>query len=272
MPSESAAMTPAAVGRRPEARLIGWCRPLADAPLMRDIGLDFIEVALAPLGLENAESFAKAKRQVTRSALPTLAFNNFLPQNLRVVGPEADIPRFKVYLARAAELLAHGGARIVVYGSGWARNVPDGYERARAEAEFTESLRRSADALAGTGTILVIEPLNRAESNIANSVAEGVRFAEAVSRPEVKVLADFYHMDEENEPLDELVVNAGWLAHVHLADTGRMSPGTGSYPYDRFFAKLREARYQGMISAECGVNELETDMRASLAFLRGFWS
>ena len=91
-------MTPAAVGRRLEARLIGWCRPLADAPLMRDIGLDFIEVALAPLGLENAESFAKAKRQVTWSALPTLAFNNFLPQNLRVVGPEADIPRFKVYL------------------------------------------------------------------------------------------------------------------------------------------------------------------------------
>ena len=42
------------------------------------------------------------------------------------------------------------------------------------------------------------------------------------------MLADFYHMDEENEPLDELVVNAGWLAHVHLADTGRMSPGTGS--------------------------------------------
>ena len=85
--------------------------------------------------------------------------------------------------------------------------------------------------------MLVIEPLNRAESNIANSVAEGVRFAEAVSRPEVKVLADFYHMDEENEPLDELVVNAGWLAHVHLADTGRMSPGTGSLT--RMIAFLR---------------------------------
>src|SRR3954468_19593840 len=105
MPSESAAMTPAAVGRRPEARLIGWCRPLADAPLMREVGLDFIEVALAPLGLENAESFAEAKREVAPSVLPTLAFNNFLPQDMRVVGPEADEARFRTYLARAAEIL-----------------------------------------------------------------------------------------------------------------------------------------------------------------------
>src|SRR3712207_1744546 len=105
--------------------IIGWCRPISDTPLMRDVGLDFVEVALAPLGIEDAASFADAKRAIARSALPMLAFNSFLPQDLRAVGREADIPRFKAYLARAAELLAHGGARIVVYGSGWARNVPE---------------------------------------------------------------------------------------------------------------------------------------------------
>lgn len=235
---------------------------------MRDVALDFVEVALAPLGIEDAAGFADAKRAIVRSALPTLAFNSFLPQDLRVVGPEADIPRFKAYLARAAELLAHGGARIVVYGSGWARNVPESYERARGEAQFIESLRLSAGALAGTGTTLVIEPLNRSESNIANSIAEGVYFAEAVGRPEVKVLADFYHMDQEDEPLEELVACRAWLCHIHLADAGRMSPGTGSCPYDRFFANLKAAGYTGLISAECGVNDREADMRASLAFLR----
>jgi sugar phosphate isomerase/epimerase len=78
-------------------------------------------------------------------------------------------------------------------------------------------------------------------------------------------------MEEEREPLDELVAHAKWLAHIHLADSRRLSPGTGVYPYDRFFAMLREARYQGMISAECHVNDLEADMRASLAFLRRYW-
>lgn len=251
--------------------MIGWCRALSDTPLMREIGFDFVEVSLAPLGLEDPNSFASAKRAVAGSALPTAAFNNFLPQDMRVVGPDADLPRFKTFLSLAAELLAHGRARVVVFGSGWARNIPDGWERKRGEAEMLEALRLSADALAGTGTTLVIEPLNRKECNLINSVGEAVTFARAVNRPEVRVLADFYHMDEEREPLDELVAHAEWLTHVHLADTGRMSPGTGAYPYDHFFARLRKARYGGMISAECGVRELEADMKASLAFLRDRW-
>lgn len=252
--------------------MIGWCRPLSDAPLMRDVGLDFVEVALVPLGLENQATFAAAKKAVAAAALPTAAFNTFLPSDVRVVGPEADIPRFRDYLARAAEILALGEAKVVVFGSGWARSIPEGWDRARGEEEMREALRLSADALVGTGTTLVIEPLNRKESNLINSVADGRAYAEAIDRPEVRFLADFYHMDEENEPLEELVVNAKGLTHVHLADTGRMSPGTGSYPYDLFFAKLREAGYRGMISAECGVTNLETDMRASLAFLRRYWS
>lgn len=252
--------------------MIGWCRPLSDAPLMRDIGLDFVEAALAPLGLEDRETFAAARKAVAGAALPTAAFNTFLPRDLRVVGPEADLPRFRDYLKRASELLALGEARVVVFGSGWARNIPEGWDRARGEEEMREALRLSADALAGTGTTLVIEPLNREESNLINSLAEGRAFAEAVDRPEIRFLADFYHMDEEDESLDELVANAAGLTHVHLADTGRMSPGTGSYPYELFFAKLREAGYRGMISAECGVTDLETDMRASLAFLRRHWS
>jgi sugar phosphate isomerase/epimerase len=252
--------------------MIGWCRPISDTPLMRKLGLDFVEVALAPLGLERIDSFTSAKRAVAASALPTAAFNNFLPQDMRIVGPDADVPRFKYYLSRAAEILVHGRATVAVFGSGWARNIPTGWQRERGEEQMREALRLSADALAGTGTNLVIEPLNRTESNLINSVGEAVRFAEAVNRPEIRVLADFYHMEEEREPLDELVAHAKWLAHIHFADSGRLSPGTGSYPYDRFFAMLREARYQGMISAECHVNDLEADMRASLAFLRGYWT
>ena len=66
--------------------------------------------------------------------------------------------------------------------------------------------------LEGTRTTLAIEPLNRKESNIINSVAEGVRFARQVNRPEIRVLADFYHIDEEREPLDTLKTNGEWLA------------------------------------------------------------
>src|SRR5271166_4007443 len=184
---------------------------------------------------------------------------------------DIDIRRVKSYLGRAAELLACAQSKIVVFGSGRARNVPDGFDREKAEAQFIDSLLWSADALKGSDTTLVIEPLNRKESNIVNSVGEGVRFAKAVNRPEIRVLADIYHMDEENEPLSEVAIHVEWLSHIHLADTGRFNPGTGSYDYDSFFGYLKAANYRGMLSVECTVKNPEADMRLSLGFLRQHW-
>jgi len=92
-----------------------------------------------------------------------------------------------------------------------------------------------------------------------------------LNRPEIRVLADFYHMDEENEPLSEVATHMEWLSHIHLADTGRFNPGTGSYDYDTFFGYLKTANYRGMLSAECTVKNPEADMRQSLAFLRRHW-
>jgi hypothetical protein len=64
---------------------------------------------------------------------------------------------------------------------------------------------------------LVIEPLNRTEFNLVNSVEEGVHFAAQINRKQIRVLADFYHMDEESEPLDTLLEHGLWLAHIHVA-------------------------------------------------------
>jgi sugar phosphate isomerase/epimerase len=149
-------------------------------------------------------------------------------------------------------LLTIARARVVVLGSGWTRNIPEGWTRAQAEDEFLSALEWCADALRGSGTTLAIEPLNRKESNLVNSVGDGARLARKLNRPEVRGLADFYHMDEENEPLDELREHCAWLAHIHLADTGRLNPGTGSYDYPSFFGHLKACGYQGLLSAECG--------------------
>jgi sugar phosphate isomerase/epimerase len=250
---------------------LGWCGPIENAAIIAKAGFDFIEVPLAPFGLEDQKSLAAAKKAIAASPLPTSAFNIFIPRDIRVVGTDIDVDRVKSYLGRAAELLAYAHAKIVVFGSGRARNVPEGFDRDKAEAQLIDSLRWSAEALQGSETTLAIEPLNRKESNIVNSVGEGVRFAKAVNRPEIRVLADIYHMDEENEPLSEVATHIEWLSHIHLADTGRFNPGTGSYDYDTFFGYLKTANYRGMLSAECTVKNPEADMRQSLAFLRRHW-
>ncbi len=252
---------------------IGWCGPLQNAALMHEAGLDYIEAQLVPMALEDDAAFASAKAQVRELPLPALAFSYLFPHDVRIVGPGTDERRNRRYFDRVVELLTMAHARVVVLGSGWTRNIPEAWTQAQAEADFLKTLSWCADALQGSGTTLVIEPLNRKESNLVNSVGDGVRLAKALHRAEVRGLADFYHMNEEAEPLETLRENCAWLAHIHLADTGRKNPGTGSYDYAMFFGHLKACGYSGLLSAECSmIGEPLDAMRESAAFLRRVWA
>ena len=250
----------------------GWCGPPANAPMMKQAGLDYIEVQLVPLKLEDDAAFSAAQATIRDLPLPALAFSYLFPHDARIVGPNTDERRNRAYFDRVVTLLKLAKARVVVLGSGWSRNIPEGWTQAQAEAEFIKTLSWCADALHGTGTTLVIEPLNRKESNLVNSVADGVRLAKALDRSEVLGLADFYHMDEEAEPLDTLRANCEWLGHIHLADAGRLNPGTGSYDYPAFFGHLKACGYRGLLSAECSITgDPVAAMQFSAEFLRRAW-
>lgn len=252
---------------------LGWCGQLHHAPLMHQAGLDYIEAQLVPLSIEDDALFARAKSLVEDLPLPALAFSYLFPHDVRLVGPEKDEARSRTYFDRVVQLLALAKARIVVLGSGWTRNIPEGWTQSEAESEFLSVLDWYADALKGSGTTLVIEPLNRKESTLVNSVADAARLAKALNRPEVRALADFYHMDEEAEPLGQVREHVWSLAHIHLADTGRLNPGTGAYDYLTFFNHLKTSGYQGLLSSECGIKgDPVTSMRESAAFLRRAWA
>jgi sugar phosphate isomerase/epimerase len=85
------------------------------------------------------------------------------------------------------------------------------------------------------------------------------------------VLADFYHMDEENEPLSDLFEARELLTHVHVADTERKRPGSGSYDYDTFFSELKRADYGRRISVECKWDDFNSECRESLQFMKSKW-
>jgi sugar phosphate isomerase/epimerase len=251
---------------------LGWCSGIGNAELLGNLGYNFIEVALNSLQLENKNEYKELIKPVLASPLPTKAFNMFFPQGLRIVGPEANESRIRNYITLAVETLVRTKASIIVLGSAGARHIPEGWERQHAEEQFLKVLSWCADEMQGTSIILAIEPLNRQESNFINSVEEGVHFARQINRAEIQVLADFYHMDEEQEPLDTLMKHKEWLAHIHLADTGRKNPGSGQYDYDTFVSILKEIEYTGMISSECFVDDPRTSMEQSMAFIKKKWS
>ena len=101
--------------------------------------------------------------------------------------------------------------------------------------------------------------------------AEGVALAKAVDRSSIRVLADLYHMQEDAEPTDTVVEHAAWLTHIHVADSGRLAPGTGSYPYAAFFGYLKSTGYRGRIAVECKWQDFEAEAGLAVEYLHKVW-
>jgi sugar phosphate isomerase/epimerase len=258
----------------------GCCANPETGDVLAQAGYDYLELSVARhLQPEVADrDWAPLRQTIEAQPLPVEAFNTFLPGDLKVTGLTVDEDRIARYMRVAFERVARlGGAdavrpSVVVYGSSGSRNVPDGFPRGKAWQQLIGFLQRVGREAARVGIAVCIEPLNRAESNVINSVAEGTELAREVDHPRVRVLADLYHMVVEEEPIAEHLAQAGdWIRHVHVADTGRRPPGTGDYPYPAFFRALWQTGYDERCSVECRWTDLATECGPALEFLRQVW-
>ena len=94
---------------------------------------------------------------------------------------------------------------------------------------------------------------------------------DAVSHPNIQLLADYYHMVEDDEPLSNIVDAGSRLKHTHLADLGRFAPGyakEGEADFVGFFRALRQVGYDNRCSFEGKTEDLVAQARPLLAHMR----
>ncbi len=232
------------------------------------IGCDFVELGVAWIDGLPEEEFRALREALSRSRVKAPVCNLFVPASFRIVGPERDFAALRAYVQRALDRVAQIESEYVVFGSGRARRIPEGYDEAAARRELVEFARMAADEAGGRGLTILLEPLRREECNILNFVAEGHRFVRELGHPHFKLLADSYHMEEVGEPLSVLAQVAEELRHVHTADTKRVPPGTGGYDHHRFVRTLLEAGYSGDLSIECNFGDFDREAPAAVIHIR----
>ncbi|MCZ6680657.1 MAG: sugar phosphate isomerase/epimerase [Candidatus Poribacteria bacterium] len=234
-----------------------------------DAGCDFFEFGVGMLCPEAPKSlFEEFKTLLDSYPLRAECFNSFIPSDLKVTGPNVDVGRLTNYIAQATRRAAELDGRIIVFGSGGARTVPEGFSRHRAHEQILEFLAIAAEHAQSRGIIIAIEPLNRSETNLINSIAEAVQYADEIARPEIQVLVDFYHLMVEGESFDQIVNAGDRIAHVHVADTDRLYPGSGQYDYQGFAQCLADAGYSKRVSVECNFRDFDQDVSQSIRFLQ----
>lgn len=130
-----------------------------------------------------------------------------------------------------------------------------GMEREEATYYLTDALAGLGAYAATFGVPLLYEPLNRYETNFANTVAQGVALLDAIpdgpGKPNVKLLADLFHMNmEEVNVAGALRDGAGRIGHIHFVDSNRRAAGSGHTDFEPIALALRDIQYTGYASAE----------------------
>lgn len=239
-------------------------------------GLDYIEEsvggALCPR--DDDAAFEAALAKCSAGVAPVIAANCFLPGDLKSTGPEVDCDALDAYVATAFARAERVGITKIVFGSGGSRQVPDGFDKAEAFEQLVAHLKRWGPIAAKHNVTIVIEPLQTAECNIINSATEGADLARRADHPNVRLLADFYHMLCDGEGPESLRAAGELLQHVHVAEKEkRTAPGMEGDDFRPFLAALKAIGYDDTISLECGFgDDLQTGATAALAEIRRQWA
>ena len=238
-------------------------------------GFDYLEpsvIGLVQPEQPDAEILPSLVSVFSHSQLKPEAFNLFLPGDLRIIGPDTDDFRQILYLDAAFQRAARLGGEIVVFGSGGARRIPDSWPPETAHRQLLAFLKRCGPIATQFGITVAIEPLNTAECNFINSVAEAVTLADEINHPSIGVLSDLYHITHDGQSYDETREAISQLRHVHVAGLGRRAPTAADYAYLReYFAVLKAAGYEGRISIEARWESLEAQIAEAREVLGHAW-
>lgn len=135
------------------------------------------------------------------------------------------------------------------------RRLPP-YTELRTEAEdaeiITEALAELGEIAAREGVFLFLEPLNRYEDFILNTLAQGTAAIARAGTGGVRLCADFYHMNiEESDLAQALVLADQHVGHVHVSDSNRHEPGAGHTDWLSGMGALHAIGYAGWLALEC---------------------
>ncbi len=139
-----------------------------------------------------------------------------------------------------------------------------------------EELAKLGEYALQCGTTIILEPLNRKEAFYLRQVADAAAIARDCNNAGVKVMGDFWHMQEETSDYAAFM-SAGteYLQHVHIASRGRrLMPGEDAEKdnYVDGFRALKEMGYDKYVSFECGTKgERAVTVTNAVNLLREQW-
>jgi D-psicose/D-tagatose/L-ribulose 3-epimerase len=146
-------------------------------------------------------------------------------------------------------------------------------KRAPLDEEYAwgaEVLRAAGEYAAQANITLALEALNRFESYLCNTMEQLTRLVRAADHPNVKAMFDTHHGNIEEKSFSQAISTiAPFLAHVHISENDRGTPGEGQVRFDEAFASLANIKYKGWLTIEA-FSRNDPDFANSIGVWREF--
>jgi len=216
---------------------------------IKDAGLDGIE-----FGILNPQQFQAASIRRELEKLELLSTSCcVVPSNGSLCSPDIDDRRRgKAHIKACLEATAETGSRLLC-GPLYA---PLGhFTGARRTTDEWKRIVESWQELAQLANIIhvevALEPLNRFETYVLNTVRDAARLCSEINNDGVGVLVDTFHANIEEKSIGQALEEAGkHLKHIHTSENDRGTPGTGNVDWKGFFKKIKEIHYDRWMVVE----------------------
>lgn len=179
---------------------------------------------------------------------------------------KAAIKRIKSHIP----LAKHFDAVIIL---GLIRGItPEGQTHEQSKRYLVQALQECASEAASHNVKYALEPLNRYETDLIHTVADGLDLIKQVGAENFGLLLDTFHMNIE-EPVEEESIRAcgDRVFHFHVADSNRWYPGAGHLDFKSILSVLVSTGYQGYVSGEFMPKpDADTSANRSIVYLRQF--
>ncbi|WP_244897944.1 sugar phosphate isomerase/epimerase family protein [Marivita cryptomonadis] len=224
----------------------GAARAIAAAKVS---GIDFLEIALLD---PTAIDAALGRRLLEEAELPAVCSLGLPEAVWASRNPEGAKDFLRLAIEKTAGLGATALTGVTYGGIGERSGLPPTDSELDNVARVLEQAARLA---ADVGLAFGIEPVNRYETHLINTAAQGVAMIERIGAENMFLHLDTYHMNiEEKGAGNGILQGRDHLRYIHLSESDRGTPGAGTCDWDEIFVALAAIGFDGGLAMESFIN------------------
>jgi D-psicose/D-tagatose/L-ribulose 3-epimerase len=217
-----------------------------------EMGYDIVEVAVED---KNIIDWNKLKKTAEKLGLKITISGAFGPnRDISSVNPSVRREGFD-YIVDCIQIAADMGSPIFtgpVYSAVGKTRMVSSEQKNQERAWCVENLQKVGEIAKKNGVIIGVEPLNRFETDMINTVDQALSLVNEVSSPTIKISLDTFHNNIEEKNIASSIIKIGkdLLCHIQGNESDRGTPGTGNVDWIGIKNALETIGYEGAIVLE----------------------